>query len=426
MDLREYKDIHRLNRRNFLKVAAGSGLAAGSLASLAGCGTPDSVEQSTLVPHDPLEDASSLEGSTLTLPDGLKAEDFIVHNTSPWNLEMPRSGFGTSAITPNHRLYVRSNLPLPPAAIVENRDAWTLAVSGVKRPQELRLNQLKDLGFTTVAAVIQCSGNGRRWFEHQPSGSPWGIGAAGNIVWTGVSIRSLVESLGGLESETAFLTATGGEPIPEGLEERQVVVERSIPVEKGLNDALLAWEMNGEPIPLIYGGPLRLIVPGYYGVNQVKYVKRLAFTQEESDSKIQQTSYRFRPIGEKGSSSQPSLWAMNVKSWITSPLEDKLIHPGKVRVVGVAFAGEQPIDRVEITTDQGSSWQNAEFTGLDLGPFAWRQFSAALDVKPGTLLIASRTTDAAGNTQPELRVENHRGYANNSWRDHAITVRVQI
>ncbi|HBM39285.1 MAG TPA: sulfite oxidase, partial [Sulfitobacter sp.] len=107
----------------------------------------------------------------------------------------------------------------------------------------------------------------------------------------------------------------------QGLPPESIQVERSVP-KAAMDRAILAWEMNGEPVPLAHGGPLRLIIPGYYGVNNIKYLKRLALTVEESPNKIQQTGYRVRPVGEKGDPSQPSMYEMSVKSWITGPLVD--------------------------------------------------------------------------------------------------------
>jgi DMSO/TMAO reductase YedYZ molybdopterin-dependent catalytic subunit len=402
---------HVPSRRRFLKTALSSGAVLGSGALLTGC-EPSSA---------PPPPAPAPEAAVPALPSGLKAENFIVHGTSPMNLESPRS-VASSAITPNDRMYVRANLPMPPAQILDDRDAWVLSVEGVAEPRDLTLGELKNLGITTVVSVVQCSGNGRYWFEHDPSGSQWQTGAAANVVWTGVPVRAVAEALGGVADGMRFLTGTGGEPIPEGLEERKVVIERSVPIDKGLADCLLAWEMNGEPIPLAYGGPLRLIVPGYYGVNQVKYVKRLAFTAAESDAKIQRTSYRVRPIGEKGAPEQPSMWAMSVKSWITAPLGDEPVPAGRVQVIGVALAGENTVEEVEVSTDGGGTWHPASFFGNDFGPFGWRQFVYAFDAAPGELVLASRARDSAGNQQGEHRSENHRGYGHNGWRDHSVSI----
>jgi sulfite dehydrogenase len=191
-----------------------------------------------------------------------------------------------------------------------------------------------------------------------------------------------------------------------------------------MEDALLAWEMNGEPIPLVHGGPLRLVVPGYYGINQVKFVKRLAFTPAESDAKIQRTGYRVRPVGTAADPGQPSAWEMGVKSWINHPAGEAPVRAGRVVVNGVAFGGMREVRRVEVSIDGGRSWRDAPLVGPDLGKYAWRHFALPVELPRGSHTLVSRATDAAGNVQPEARVDNESGYANTSWRDHAVTVNV--
>ncbi|HCJ00435.1 MAG TPA: sulfite oxidase, partial [Sulfitobacter sp.] len=112
-----------------------------------------------------------------------------------------------------------------------------------------------------------------------------------------VPVRAVIDAMGGADADAVYLTGTGGEDIPQGLPPESIQVERSVP-KAAMDRAILAWEMNGEPVPLAHGGPLRLIIPGYYGVNNIKYLKRLALTVEESPNKIQQTGYRVRPVGE--------------------------------------------------------------------------------------------------------------------------------
>ncbi len=221
----------------------------------------------------------------------------IVHTSS--TLETRRSAFGTSVITPNDQLYIRNNLPAPGPEIVADRDAWEVAVEGVKSPRSFTVKELKSLGLETTAMVLQCSGNGRGYFPSKPSGTPWQVGAAGCVVWSGVPVRAVVEATGGLVDGMPYMTGTGGEKLPEGVDPKSVMVERSVPKD-AMADALLAWEMNGAPIPLAHGGPLRLVVPGYNGVNNVKYIKRLAFTAKETDAKIMAHGYRMcapRPEG---------------------------------------------------------------------------------------------------------------------------------
>jgi DMSO/TMAO reductase YedYZ molybdopterin-dependent catalytic subunit len=350
------------------------------------------------------------------------ADAVIVHSSN--TLETRRSAFGTSVITPVNKLYIRNNLPAPDAAIVQDRDAWSVSIEGVKNPRTLTLAELKTLGVETVATVLQCSGNGRGFFPSKPSGTPWTVGAAGCIVWSGVPLKAVVAALGGVVDGATFLTGTGGEKLPEGVDPLSVMVERSVPV-KALDDALLAWEMNGEPLALAHGGPLRLVVPGYQGVNNIKYVKRVAFSNTQSQARIMQHGYRMTPPGGKASPDQPSVWEMGVKSWINGPVpEQGTVKAGQVQVQGVAFGGTLAIKGVDVSVDGGKTWQAARLIGPDLGRFAWRQFALSVKLAPGTHVLMSRATDVAGNVQPEGREENVGGYNNSSWTDHAVTVTV--
>jgi len=346
----------------------------------------------------------------------------IVHTSG--TLETRRSAFGTSVITPTERLYIRNNLPAPDASLVADRDAWEVSIEGVKAPRKLTLKELKSMGLESVTMVLQCSGNGRGLFPSKPSGTPWQVGAAGCVVFSGVAVRTVVEHLGGVADGLPYMTGTGGEKLPEGVDPKSVMVERSVPV-AAMADALLAWEMNGVPIPLAHGGPLRLVVPGYSGVNNVKYIKRVAFTAEQTDAKIQRTGYRLTAPGEKADPSQPSVWEMSVKSWINSPsTEQGPVPAGMVQVKGVAFGGIHAVKGVEVSIDGGKTWRAARFVGPDMGRYAWRQFVLGVKLAPGSYTVASRAVDSQGNVQPEGRTENAGGFNNNSWRDHALQISV--
>ncbi|HEV7368738.1 sulfite oxidase [Arenibaculum sp.] len=392
-----------LHRRHFIIGAAGT---AGAVATV-GMAGPGSV---------------ALAQDAKPLPDYVAWKDadaVIVHSNN--TLEMKRGQGGTSGITPADQLYIRNNVTAPGEEIVADPDAWSVSVEGVRNPRGMTVGELKKLGVDTVAAVLQCSGNGRAFFDHEASGTQWTVGAAGNVLWSGVPVRVVVEELGGLADGAKFMTGTGGETIPEGIDPKTVMVERSVPVE-AMENAILAWEMNGAPVPLAHGGPLRLVIPGYFGVNNVKYIKTLAFTEQESDAKIQQSGYRVRPVGVKGAPDQPSMWEMGVKSWVTHPLMEA--GTGRVQIHGVAFGGTNPVEKVEVSTDGGQSWQEARFIGPDLGRYAWRPFVLAAELAPGTHTIASRATDSQGNAQPEEFEPNERGYGHNGWRDHAVDVTV--
>jgi len=392
-------DRTSIPRRHFIVGAAGTACAGAALAT----GASPALAQ---------------DGA---LPDYVawKEPDAFVRHSAQ-TLETRRSEIG-SLITPNDVLFVRNNLPSMTAEEVGEPEAWTVSVEGVAEPRTMTLAELKALDVTQVASVLQCSGNGRGFFEHETSGSQWMTGAAGNVVWTGVPVASVVAALGGIAEGARFMTGTGGEKIPEGIDPLTVMIERSVPV-AAHERAILAWEMNGEPLPLAHGGPLRLVQPGFYGVNNVKHIKRLAFTEEESQAKIQQTSYRVRDVGESGAPDQPSMYEMNVKSWVTHPLMEA--ETGRVLINGVALGGAEDLAGVEVSTDGGASWAEARFLGPDLGPYAWRPFVLAADLAAGTHRIASRATTAGGTTQPEEFPPNHRGYGHNGWSAHAVDVTV--
>ena len=358
--------------------------------------------------------------SGTSLPKDLqwKADDaLLVHSAN--TIETKRSHAGRSPITPLEELFVRNNVSPPPPSVVADPDSWSISIEGVKEPAVLTVAELKQIDIESVACVLQCSGNGRKFFDHNPNGTAWTVGAAGCILWTGIPVRSLIQKLGGVASGCQFMTGTGGEPIPEGLDPNTVVVERSVPVD-AMEIALLAWEANGKALPLAHGGPLRLVIPGYFGVNNIKYIKKLAFSDVESQARIQANSYRVTPLGGKGSTEFPSMWQMPIKSWIRDPIETT--KSGPVQIQGVMFGGEGGASSVEISIDGGASWKPAKLVGPDLGPYAWRNFSFSVDLPPGKHVLASRATDSKGNSQPEHMTPNDRGYAHNGWRAHAITI----
>lgn len=389
-----------MKRRTFLTGGAGAVLAAG----FTGHATVASAQEAKSLP-----DYAAWKN----------ADALIVHSDK--TLETRRGAIGTSIITPADRLYIRNNVNVPDESIVADRDAWRVEIAGVREPRPITVGELKTLGVVTIATVLQCSGNGRAYFEHQPSGTPWTVGAAGCVLWSGVPLKTVVEAMGGAADGAKFVTGTGGEELPAGLDPKHLIVERSVPLEN-LDTIILAWEMNGEPISLAHGGPLRMIVPGYSGVNNIKYVKKVALTEAETDAAIQATSYRIYSLGGKATPQDPSVWAMPVKSWITSPLETA--KAGGVQITGVAMGGVNAAASVEVSTDGGQTWQKAEFIGPDLGRYAWRPFALAADLPAGNHLLVSRATDSEGNVQPRDFPPNQPGYGHNGWLAHGVTVEV--
>jgi sulfite oxidase len=390
----------RLNRRLFLAGGAGTVASAGLIRS----GAP----------------AWAQDGALPEYVSFKNADDLIIH--TPSTIETKRGAIGVNLITPETQLFVRNNISPPDASIVEDRDAWEVSITGVGEPRTVTVGELKRLGVTTVAAVLQCSGNGRKFFEHAPSGTPWDTGAAGCVMWTGVPLRAVVEALGGVAGSPSYVTGTGGEVIPAELNANDVIVERSVPIDV-LDNIILAWDINGFPISLAHGGPLRMVVPGFTGVNSVKYIKSIALTEQQTEARIQSGRYRLQPVGEKATPEFDSVWQMNVKSWITGPLEST--PSGKTNIIGVAMGGMNPASKIEVSIDGGDNWQEAQFIGPDLGRFAWRTFVLNTELDAGTYRLASRATDSEGNVQPkELEMINNDGYNHNGWMAHGVDLTV--
>jgi DMSO/TMAO reductase YedYZ molybdopterin-dependent catalytic subunit len=407
----------KITRRNLLGATVGLVAAAGL--------HPRSSNAQTVAPAATSTASSPSVSTAKPLPAYVNwkhADSMIIH--TPTTIETKRSAIGSSIITPSDRLFIRNNLPAPSAADIGDVNAWQVAVEGVGKPQTLSIADLKQMGFETMATVLQCSGNGRGLFPGKPSGTRWQTGAAGCVMWAGVPVREVIQALGGVSTGMVYMTGTGGEKLPEGIDPNAVVVERSVPV-AAMQDAMLAWEMNGEPMPLAHGGPLRLIVPGYSGVNNIKYIKRLAFTKEQTQAAIQKTGYRMSPVGQKGDPSQPAVWTMDAKSWVTSPSPDNgSIKAGAVQITGVAMGALEDIAKVDVSLDGGKTWQVARLVGPDLGKYAWRQFVLATNLKVGQYDVSTRVTTKSGVEQVAQSTENAAGYLNSGWMSHTVKVTV--
>ena len=403
----------KISRRNLLGATAGLLAAAGLNPKMA------SAQQAAATAAAPAASKAKPLPAYVSWKD---ADSMIIH--TPTTIETKRAAIGSSIITPTDRLFIRNNLPAPSAADIGDVNAWKISIQGVGKPQTLSLSDLKQIGIDTMATVLQCSGNGRALFPGKPSGTMWQTGAAGCVMWTGVYVRDVIKALGGVSAGMVYMTGTGGEKLPEGINPLAVVVERSVPL-AAMQDAMLSWEMNGEPMPLAHGGPLRLVVPGYSGVNNIKYIKQLAFTKEQSQAAIQKTGYRMSPVGQKGDPSQPAVWTMDAKSWVTSPSPDSgPVKAGVVQITGVAMGGSEDVAKVDVSLDGGKTWQAARLMGPDLGKYAWRQFVLAANLKAGQYDVACRVTTKSGVNQVALSVENAAGYLNSGWQAHVVKITV--
>ena len=331
----------------------------------------------------------------------------IVHSPRPEDLETP-SNLLTSWITPTDLFYVRSHFYTP--AIRE--DGWSLRVDGeVERSLDLTLTELRKMPSTTQVVTLECAGNGRAFFDPPVAGVQWRKGAVGTARWTGIRLADLL-GRAGIKRSARHVWLNGAD-VGTG---RAPDFIRNVPLEKAMHpDTLLAYEMNGEVLPLAHGFPLRAIVSGWEGAYSVKWLTHLHVADREQDGPFVQSSYRYpkRPVAP-GATVQPAdtvpLKGLVVKSIITSPMADAVVPPGPVRIAGFAWAGEAEIKRVDVSTDRGRTWVQARL-GRDRAPFAWRQFEYQWNATdPGTLLVLSRAEDDKGRVQPIVAEWNPAGY----------------
>ena len=346
-----------------------------------------------------------------------------VRVSRPFDAETPVRAF-TSFLTPNDHFFVRSHFG-PPSAETIGDSQWTLHVGGaVERSNELTMESLKQFEPVTITAVLQCSGNGRAYHRPKVPGVQWERGAVGNAQWTGVRLRDVLQGAG-VRAEARHVMFQGAD--------RPVVAMvplfvRSIPLEKALHpDTLLAYEMNGRPLPLLHGAPLRVITPGWMAESCIKWLTHIEVREDEASGYFMQTAYR-APVksehtdtGRTDNATAP-VEVMPVKSLISSPEDGQTVMAGGVRINGVAWAGETRIAKVEVSIDEGNTWQPAQLVGDDR-LYAWRQWQFLWQATvQGTFAIVCRATDERGHVQPAVTSWNPSGFLWNGW--DRVTVRV--
>ncbi len=402
---------------------ASASASGGTAAPPSPAASPPSAPAAASPPPSPPPSPSPPPVAPQPLPAELswkQADCLIVHN--PHAIETRREVLGKQVITPTRCLFIRDNALPPAERLLAQGSEWAVSFSGVAQPDAYTLAELQAMPTRTVAAVLQCAENGRGLQAQPAVGTQWQTGGAGCVIWTGVPLSTVVQELGGVNADSRFLTAMGADSLPDGIPSDFTRVERSVPL-SALTHALLAWQLNGEPLAVAHGGPLRLVLPGYASINYIKYVKRIAFTRDESSAHIQTADYRV-PLRPGATDLTIPAWRLPVKSWITSPTDSDLpIKAGPVRVQGVAMGGSSAVTRIEVTADGGQHWHTAALTGADFGPFAWRLFEITLPLSAGYTKLACRATNAAGQQQPELTTDNT-GYFVNGWREHQIALTI--
>jgi DMSO/TMAO reductase YedYZ molybdopterin-dependent catalytic subunit len=335
----------------------------------------------------------------------------------PLNAETPIERL-RSWITGNEVFFKRNQGQFPDAPV--NLSDWTLTIDGlIKSEQRLGFRDILRLPKVEAAATLECSGNGRSLLEEKASGNPWTIGGVGNAVWGGIWLGNLLEKAG-LEKNARHVSFEGFDK-PLGKSKTKFI--RSIPIEKAIHSTLLAYEMNGEPLPLSHGFPLRAIALGWTGANCVKWLHKVTVLEAPFEGFFMDEVYRSFQKGENRKEGTV-VTAISLKSIITEPLADDQLSKGIVPIRGAAYAGEHGIERVEVSVDGGKRWHAAELIGLQV-PYAWRHWEYLWEAKKsGAYTIRARATDTSGRIQPETARWNVLGYGNNGVQEHTIAVRI--
>lgn len=345
-----------------------------------------------------------------------------VRVTRPLDAETPVREF-LSYLTPNHRFFVRSHFGPPPQELV-SEETWRLRVGGlVKQPREFRMEDLRHMEPVTVTAVLQCSGNGRAYYRPKVPGVQWERGAVGNARWTGVRLRDVLR-LAGVKDQARHVQFQGADrPVMASVP----LFTRSIPLMKALHpDTILAYAMNGRPLPLLHGAPLRVITPGWMAESCIKWLTEIVVREDEAQGYFMQTAYRvpITPVepGAPGSGTSRPVEAMVVKSLIAAPADGDRVERGQVLIQGVAWSGEAEVVTVEVSIDEGKTWAPARLVGENQ-PYGWRQWQFVWQARTaGTSTILCRATDSRGETQPQRSPWNPSGFLWNGWDRVTITV----
>ncbi|WP_201862049.1 sulfite oxidase [Microvirga soli] len=361
---------------------------------------------------------------------GLEGKDGLsLLGDMPLVAETPEE-FLDDETTPVARFFVRNNGLLPEP--VADADGWTFSIDGeVERPLHLTLADLKSrFPHKTFRMVLECGGNGRSFFEPKAEGNPWTHGGVGCAEWTGVSLGDVLREAG-LKSSALFTGHFGADPDKTGSFEHQAM-SRGVPIAKALEEhTLLVWAMNGETLPFIHGGPLRLVVPGWPGSLSQKWLKRIWVRDREHDGPgMTGLSYRLpvHPLapGEDSKNVETRIIeTMPVRSIVTAPA-DGVRYPAGTRALsvrGAAWAGDDAVARVEVTLDGGATWVEAAMTP-PRNRYDWTRWQMSLPLSgDGFYEIFARATDSKGRAQPFRAANwNPNGYGCNVMHRVAVTV----
>ena len=316
-----------------------------------------------------------------------------------------------------HYLLVHYDIPdVDPAT-------FRLSIEGhVERPLSLSLEDLRSHPRVSAPVTMECAGNGRALFEPRPVSQPWLLEAVGTAEWSGTSLTPLLEEAG-IRAGAVDVAFAG---LDHGLEgEVEQDYERGLSVAEATRpDLILAYEMNGQPLPPQHGYPLRLVVPGWYGMASVKWLTRIRVLDRAFEGYQNTRAYRWR--ADEDDPGTP-VERIRVRSMMVPPgfptflPRSRNLRSGRLTLRGRAWSGVGPIERVEVSLDGGESWKDAALQPVS-GPHAWRGWTFEWEATPGEHVLASRATDATGATQPPRPDWNVGGYTNNAVQLIPVTV----
>ena len=348
--------------------------------------------------------------------DLLPKPDMIVHSEQPFNGEFAPHLLNDD-VTPTARHFVRNNSSIPERAKSGDLNGWKLTIDGeVHKKLTLSMDDLIRFPQVTMQVVLECAGNGRSLFTPKVDGTPWIRGAVGCSEWTGVRLRDVLKAAG--LKETAVYTGNYGADLPIGSGEP---FSRGIPIEKAVDEhTLIALKMNGEDLPAAHGFPARLIVPGWIGSSMQKWLNRIWIRDQVHDSeKMSGYSYRIPTYPPVPGSKLPKnemviATSGRVKSLITKPQPETTVKIGNpVKIRGHAWAGEDKVDKVYISTDFGIRWQETRLI-QPANRYAWYHWETETTFgNSGYYKIWARAFDDKGNAQPFSQPWNPKGYLGN-------------
>jgi DMSO/TMAO reductase YedYZ molybdopterin-dependent catalytic subunit len=323
-------------------------------------------------------------------------------------------------VTPPGLHYVLTHYDIPDVEPA----SWRLTVTGaVDHPLSLDLDALRGRPSVPARVLLECAGNGRARLEPRPVSQPWLLEAVGSAEWTGTPLAPLLAEAG-LAPDAVDVAFTGADHgVERGVEQDYT---RGLPLAEALrDDVLLVWAMNGAPLPPQHGAPLRLLVPGWYGMTQVKWLTRIEVLDRPFDGYQNATAYRV--VTREGDAGEP-VTRIAPRALVAPPgwpdfmTRERFVRSGPVPLSGRAWSGRAPLTGVEVSCDGGATWTAADLAPPDPAhPFAWRAWTLLWTAEPGSATLVVRATDAEGS-QPTEQAWNRQGMANNLVQRVAVTV----